>query len=60
MVGAAIHLLPLLLPGSLVDLTPAPGAAHISTLPPGDYGVVAELNDLQLRSEPEALQLRLR
>jgi len=59
MVGAAIHLLPPLLPGSFVDLTPARGAAHISTLPPGDYGVVAELNDLQLRSAPEALQVRL-
>ena len=60
MVGAEIHLLPPLLPGSFVDLTPARGAAHISTLPPGDYGVVAELNDLQLCSAPEALQLRLR
>jgi hypothetical protein len=60
MVGAEIHLLPPLLPGSFVDFTPARGAAHISTLPPGDYGVVAELNDLQLRSAPEALQLRSR
>lgn len=60
MVAAEIHLLPPLLPGSFVDLTPARVAAHISTLPPGDYGVVAELDDLQLRSGPEALQLRLR
>jgi hypothetical protein len=60
MVGAEIHRLPPLLPGSFVDLTPARGAAHISALPPGDYDVVAELNDLQLRSAPEALKLRLR
>ena len=60
MVGAEIHLLPPLLPGSFVDLTPARGTTHISTLPRGDYGVLAELTDLQLRSAPEALQLRLR
>jgi hypothetical protein len=60
MVGAVVHLLPLLLPRSSLDLTPAWGAAPISSLPPGDYGVVAELNDLQLRSGPEVLQLRLR
>lgn len=60
MLGAALHLMPTLLPGSFVDLTPAWGAAPISSLPSGDYGVVAELNNLQLRSGPEVLQLILR
>lgn len=60
MVGAAVHLLPTLPPGSPVDLTPAWDTSDIPSLPPGDYGVVAELNDLRLRCGPEALQLRLR
>jgi hypothetical protein len=60
MVGTAVHLLPTLLPGSSVDLTPAWDTAEIPSLPPGDYGIVAELNDLQLRSGPEVLQLSLR
>jgi hypothetical protein len=60
MLGAALHLLPTLLPGSFVDLAPTWGAAPISSLPPGDYGVAAELNNLQLRSGPEPLRLRLR
>jgi hypothetical protein len=59
MLGTIVHLLPPLLPGSSVDLAPAWEAARISSLPPGDYSVVAELDDLQLRSGPEALQLRL-
>jgi hypothetical protein len=58
--GGALHLLPTLLPGSFVDLSPTWGAAPISSLPPGDYGVVAELNNLHLRSGPQPLQLRLR
>jgi hypothetical protein len=60
MLGAALHLLPALLPGSFIDLAPTWGAAPISSLPLGDYGVVAELNNLQLRSGPEPRQLRLR
>lgn len=60
MLGAALHLLPTLRPGSFVDLAPTWGAAPISSLPPGDYGVVAELNNLQLLSGPDPLQLRLR
>jgi len=62
MIGTAarLHLLPTLLPGSSVDLTPAWEAASIPSLPPGDYGLVAELSDLQLHCEPGAAQLRLR
>lgn len=60
MIGTAVHLLPTLLPGSFVDLTPAWESARIPSLPPGDYGLVAELSDLQLHCEPRAAQLRLR
>ena len=59
MLGAVVHLLPPLLPGSSVDLMPAWEAALISRLPAGDYSVVAELSDLQLRPGSAPLQLRL-